>query len=48
MTYPGDGYKMSNYGYKYYSPDQVKEQWREKVMREEKVRCTLTPSKGLG
>ncbi len=38
MAYPGDGYKMSNYGKKKYSPDQKKEQWKEYVGREKKVR----------
>lgn len=38
-AYPGDGYKMSNYGFKEYSPEQVKEQWREGVVREKKVRA---------
>jgi hypothetical protein len=37
MTYPGDGYKMSNYGFKNYTPDQVREQWKEAVVRERKV-----------
>lgn len=34
MAYPGEGYKMSNYGYKTYTPEQMKEQWRESVERE--------------
>lgn len=37
MAYPGEGYKMSNYGLKSYTPEQVKEQWRESVDRENKV-----------
>lgn len=37
MSYPGDGYKMSNYGYKSYTPEQVKEQWRESTVREAKT-----------
>ncbi len=37
MAYPGDGYKMSNYGLKGYTPDQKKEQWKRAVQREEKV-----------
>ena len=37
MAYPGEGYKMSNYGHKTYTPEQMKEQWRESVERETKV-----------
>ena len=37
MAYPGDGYSMSNYGKKRYSPEQLKEQWKEHVLRETKV-----------
>ena len=37
MAYPGDGYKMSNYGVKTYTPEQMKEQWRESVERENKA-----------
>ena len=37
MSYPGEGYKMSNYGYKPYTPEQVKEQWRESTVREAKT-----------
>ncbi|XP_062501775.1 cilia- and flagella-associated protein 90-like [Corticium candelabrum] len=29
MAYPGEGYNMSNYGLKTYTPEQMKEQWRE-------------------
>ena len=36
-AYPGEGYKMSNYGLKRYSPEQIKEQWRENVDRQTKV-----------
>ena len=36
-AYPGEGYNMSNYGLKKYTPEQMKEQWREKVDRERKV-----------
>ena len=36
-AYPGEGYNMSNYGLKTYTPEQMKEQWREKVERESKV-----------
>lgn len=36
-AYPGEGYKMSNYGLKKYSPDQVKEQWKQAVHRQIKV-----------
>ena len=36
-AYPGEGYKMSNYGLKQYSPEQIKEQWRENVNRQTKV-----------
>ena len=44
MAYPGDGYSMSNYGRKKYSPEQVKEQWKEHVVREIKVRqCFFLP-----
>jgi len=35
-AYPGEGYKMSNYGLKTYTPEQMKEQWRESVERETK------------
>ena len=31
MAYPGDGYKMANYGSKWYTPSQEKEQWAEAV-----------------
>lgn len=37
MSYPGEGYKMSNYGLKRYSPEQLKEQWRENIDRQIKV-----------
>ena len=37
MAYPGEGYKMANYGWKSYTPEQAKEQWRESVQREAKV-----------
>ena len=37
MAYPGEDYKMSNYGYKWYDPEQVKENWRENVAREFKI-----------
>ena len=36
-AYPGEDYKMSNYGKKRYSPEQKKEQWREGVERAIKV-----------
>ena len=37
MAYPGDGYKMSNYGHKTYTPEQTKEQWRESCTREQRI-----------
>ena len=37
MAYPGEGYKMSNYGYKTYTPEQIKEVWRESTARESKI-----------
>ena len=37
MAYPGDGYKMSNYGHKTYTPEQTKEQWRESCTRERRL-----------
>ncbi len=37
MAYPGEDYKMSNYGYKAYNPEQIKEQWRETTTREIKI-----------
>ena len=37
MAYPGDGYKMSNYGLKTYSPEQSKEMWKEAVHREQTI-----------
>lgn len=37
MAYPGEGYKMSNYGYKTYNPEQIKELWRENTTREFKI-----------
>ena len=37
MAYPGDGYKMSNYGHKTYTPEQTKEQWRESCTREHRI-----------
>ena len=37
MAYPGEGYKMSSYGYKPYNPEQIKEQWRETTAREVKI-----------
>ena len=37
MAYPGDGYKMSNYGLKSYSPEQSKEMWKEAVHREQTI-----------
>ena len=37
MSYPGEGYNMSNYGFKPYSPEQTKESWRENVLREQKI-----------
>lgn len=37
MAYPGDGYKMSNYGHKTYTPEQTKEQWRESCTRENRI-----------
>lgn len=37
MAYPGDGYKMSNYGHKTYTPEQTKEQWRESCTRERRI-----------
>lgn len=40
-AYPGEGYKMSNYGKKKYSPDQKKEQLREAIERANKVRQSL-------
>jgi hypothetical protein len=37
MAYPGEGYTMSNYGLKVYTPEQEKEQWKEACTREEKL-----------
>ena len=37
MAYPGDGYKMSNYGHKTYTAEQTKEQWRESCTRERRI-----------
>lgn len=37
MAYPGEGYNMSNYGLKTYSPEQIKEMWRESTDREAKI-----------
>lgn len=37
MAYPGEGYKMSNYGLKTYTPEQIKEVWRESIGREIKI-----------
>ncbi|XP_065827445.1 cilia- and flagella-associated protein 90-like [Oscarella lobularis] len=34
MAYPGEGYNMSNYGSKWYTPEQTKEQWRRACHRE--------------
>ncbi len=45
MAYPGEGYKMSNYGYKTYTPEQMKEQWRESVERENKLTKTHSATK---
>ena len=42
MAYPGDGYKMSNYGHKTYTPEQTKEQWRESCTREHRITDTHT------
>ncbi len=41
MAYPGDGYKMANYGWKSYTPEQIKDQWKESVYRENKVRFLI-------
>lgn len=40
MAYPGDGYKMSNYGHKTYTHEQTKEQWRESCTREHRIATT--------
>ena len=37
MAYPGEGYRMSNYGRKTYTPEQVKEMWRESTDKEAKI-----------
>lgn len=37
-AYPGEGYKMSNYGLKTYSAEQIKLQWKKAVEREIKVK----------
>ena len=37
MAYPGDGYKMSNYGHKTYTAEQTKKQWRESCTRERRI-----------
>lgn len=37
MAYPGDGYHMSSYGVKTFTPEEEKEQWREHVEREAKA-----------
>ena len=37
MAYPGEDYKMSNYGLKTYTPEQIKELWRENTEREIKI-----------
>ena len=42
MAYPGEGYKMSNYGVKKYTAEQVKEQWKKSVDREKKVSESYT------
>ena len=34
MTYPGEGYTMSSYKKKWYTPEQCKLQWEESVKRE--------------
>jgi len=36
-AYPGEGYKMSNYGLKRYTMHQAMEQWKEAVEKEAKV-----------
>ena len=51
MAYPGEGYQMSNYGLKTFTPEETKEQWREHVEREHK--CTTNhvnrePPKEIG
>ena len=45
MAYPGDGYKMSNYGHKTYTPEQTKEQWRESCTRERRISDGHGPSR---
>lgn len=47
MAYPGDGYKMSNYGHKTYTPEQAKQQWRESCTREHKINDTHTAIKKM-
>eukprot|EP00118_Oscarella_pearsei_P026544 m.310073 g.310073 ORF g.310073 m.310073 type:complete len:171 (+) comp49410_c0_seq1:60-572(+) len=46
MAYPGEGYNMSNYGSKWYSPEQMKEQWREACERERALAATHVMSSG--
>ena len=46
MAYPGEGYKMSNYGLKTYTPEEMKEQWREIVEREHKCTTNHTSNRG--
>ena len=48
MTYPGDGYKLSNYGHKTYTPEQAKEQWRESCAREQTISKFHAVSKKKG
>ena len=45
MAYPGEGYKMSNYGLKTYTPEQIKELWRESTTREIKIACQHNATK---